>query len=186
MTPCTQGHSNRSPSGRCRDCDKENKRKRRALGFTEAALLTEPGILELLCNSFEVDDNGCWIWIRSQNITPYGAGYGRLTYRSKEYKAHRLAYFYWKGPIPLGLVPDHLCRQTACINPDHLEAVTQRENTLRGIGPTAQNATKTSCLYRHPLTPENTYVHHGHRSCKRCNQLTSARRWKARAEAAKE
>lgn len=70
----------------------------------------------------------CWIWTGCLYPTGYGlfVGNDRLPHR-----AHRIAYELWKGPIPAGLVIDHLCCNRACCNPAHLEAVTQRENVLR-------------------------------------------------------
>lgn len=67
------------------------------------------------------------------NLRPHRRnGYGMMTLNRERIRPHRLAYELAKGPIPLGLVIDHLCRNKACCNPDHLEAVTQRENTMRG------------------------------------------------------
>lgn len=75
-----------------------------------------------------------------------------------------------KGPIPEGLVIDHLCRNRGCVNPDHLEAVTQRENILRGEGLAAANARKTHCPKGHPYSGENLYVvpSSGRRQCRIC------------------
>lgn len=70
----------------------------------------------------------CWVWCARTNRN----GYGRLRVGGRELMAHRLAYEALVGPIPEGLVLDHLCRVRLCINPAHLEPVTVRENTLRG------------------------------------------------------
>lgn len=82
----------------------------------------------------------CWIMTGSPIH-----GYGRLMICGKFYQAHR--YFYEKmfGKISTGMTIDHLCRNTICCNPLHLEQVTVRENTLRGIGITAINAKKKNC-----------------------------------------
>jgi hypothetical protein len=83
--------------------------------------------------------------------------------------AHRLFYEQLVGPIPDGLQLDHLCRVRHCVNPDHLEPVTQTANVLRGIGPTAVNAGKTHCVHGHPFTPDNTYINkQGNRHCRAC------------------
>lgn len=82
------------------------------------------------------------------------SGYGRL---GQKY-AHRVAYEREIGPIPEGLVIDHLCRNRACVNTDHMELVTNGENVMRGEGPAAENARKTRCPKGHPLTPGNLYV----------------------------
>lgn len=71
----------------------------------------------------------CWIWIGGKlNIK----GYGQTAFEGRGYNAHRLSYLIFKGDIPAGLVIDHLCENKACANPDHLEAVTTRENVRRG------------------------------------------------------
>lgn len=66
--------------------------------------------------------------------------------------AHRMAYEHFKGPIPDGLYIDHLCRVRCCVNPDHLEAVSNRENILRGVGAGAIHARQKSCPLGHPYT----------------------------------
>lgn len=76
-----------------------------------------------------VDGPGdCRTWAGALNPE----GYGRAVYRGKSMGAHRAAYLSAVGPIPEGLTIDHLCRNRACINPAHLEPVTQSENTRRG------------------------------------------------------
>lgn len=90
---------------------------------------------------------------------------------------HRVAYEAAKGPIPEGLHIDHLCRNRACCNPDHLEAVTKRVNTLRGVGPTARNAAKTHCKWGHEFTPDNTiWRSYGGRECRACKHEISLAR----------
>ena len=98
--------------------------------------------------------SGCWEWQGARN---YG-GYGTVYADGRNGVAHRLTYRLLVGPIPEGLQLDHLCRFPPCVNPAHLEPVTGRENILRGIGATAQNARKAACIKGHPLDEENTYV----------------------------
>lgn len=99
---------------------------------------------------------GCWLWLGSTANNGYGA-FGLR--RDQMVAAHRYAYSLLRGPIPLGMVIDHLCRNPSCVNPEHLEVVTNKENILRGIGPSAENAKKQVCKHGHPFTSGNTYVH---------------------------
>ena len=96
-------------------------------------------------------------------------GYGRVLVDRRVTQAHRVAYEAEYGPIPPGLVIDHLCRVRSCINPKHLEVVTQRINILRGTSPSARNITKTACLRGHEFTKETTKrARDGHRACRVC------------------
>lgn len=87
-------------------------------------------------------------------------------------RAHRLSYEAHKGKIPKGLTIDHLCRNTICINPEHLEAVTNKENVLRGISFSAINAKKTHCLKGHPFSGKNLLIlkNSKGRWCRICSQ----------------
>lgn len=76
----------------------------------------------------KVDKSGdCWVWTSSQ----WGKGYGKFTVKDVSIAAHRFAYQDTKGPIPEGMQIDHLCMNKLCVNPDHLEAVTNSENQYR-------------------------------------------------------
>jgi hypothetical protein len=110
----------------------------------------------------------CWEWRGARDPN----GYGTFTVARKvTHFAHRYAYELFVGPIPEGLVIDHLCRNRGCINPTHMEPVTNAENVLRGEGPTAVNARKTHCKRGHPFDDVNTYVYAKGRACRMCHQL---------------
>lgn len=92
--------------------------------------------------------------------------------------AHRASYELVRGPIPDGLQLDHLCRNRICVNPAHLEPVTQRENLMRGEGPSAVHARQTHCVNGHEFTPENTYydAKRNRRTCRACSRERQRRR----------
>lgn len=116
--------------------------------------------------------DGCWLWVGTDNGKYGTLGLSIDGTRTSLY-AHRLSYEMHVGPIPEGLTIDHLCRVPLCVNPDHLEAVTQRENSLRGTGVSAVNARKTHCPKGHPLDGLRTS---GRRYCKTCARESMARR----------
>jgi hypothetical protein len=124
-------------------------------------------------------NTGCWLWAGSTR----GIGYSGIRWQGRIVYAHRVAFEAFKGAIGDGLYLDHLCRQRMCVNPAHLEAVSHRENTMRGRGLAAINARKTECHRGHPYTVENTYWDTtGGRECRICRQ--SARdRYKSRRSA---
>ena len=105
-------------------------------------------------------------------------GYGVRYYQGRQQRAHRISYEMAVGPIPDGLVIDHLCRNRACIRPGHLEAVTQRENILRGAAPSAAYAVATHCKSGHPLSGDNLILRSsrksGGRECQACKREADA------------
>lgn len=117
-------------------------------------------------------NSGCWLWTG----TSTRKGYGTIRIDGRATMAHRFSYEFHKGPIPDGLQIDHLCRVTCCVNPDHLEAVTGRENILRGNGLSAQNARKTHCIYGHALAGQNLGI--GHRGKKRFCRICKRAQWR--------
>lgn len=112
--------------------------------------------------------DGCWIW----QGTKIPKGYGLISRDGKRQYAHRWAYEHFTGNlIPAGLQIDHLCRRPSCVNPDHLEPVTQIENMRRGGSPPSLNGRKTHCPRSHEYTPENTYISRGRRQCRQCGAI---------------
>jgi hypothetical protein len=125
----------------------------------------------------KVDKSGeCWLWMGTKS-----RGYGQFYLYGRGWPAHRLAYELVIAPIPEGLQLDHLCRVRHCVNPDHLEAVTNKVNCLRGVSPWAVNARKTDCPQGHPYSGENLYTApSGARYCRTCNRKQTRERSRER------
>lgn len=98
--------------------------------------------------------SGCWVWVGARNPK----GYGRVFANGKMEQAHRVVYELLVGPIPVGLTLDHHCRLRCCVNPGHVEPVSNKENLRRGVGFPGENARKTHCPKGHTYTLENTAV----------------------------
>lgn len=133
--------------------------------------------LERLEGQYFIDSNGCWIWTARKNKGDYGQTHWFEGKKRISGLAYRLSYIVHKGAVPEGLHIDHLCRVHACINPDHLEAVTQGENNRRGYGASAINIRKTHCPKGHPYNEENTEWYarpsggNPMRYCKLCREI---------------
>jgi hypothetical protein len=134
--------------------------------------------IERFMQRVERVENGCWLWTG----TVHKFGYGVARHRGHRVRAHRLAYELFIGPVPDGLTVDHVCHNGSgcdgghaclhrrCVNPAHLEAVTNGVNVLRGESPLARHARKTHCPRDHEYTSENTRVYRGKRYCRACHR----------------
>lgn len=122
---------------------------------------------------------GCWEWRASLNNN----GYAVLFHHGKMTFAHRISYEAFVGPIPAGLVIDHLCRNRCCVNPDHLEAVTRSVNVSRGLIPSMNRQRaerRTHCPNGHPFDVVNTYLgSRDERQCRIC-RIAHARNYDQR------
>lgn len=119
-----------------------------------------------------IQENGCWEWVGAVNRD----GYGHTKLGGRTQTAHVYVYKMTGRTIPDGMQLDHLCKNRACCNPDHLEPVTSQENTLRGDGPTARNAAKTHCKHGHPFNEANTRIErYRGRSFRQCRACHSAK-----------
>lgn len=117
-------------------------------------------------------NSGCWLWTGSDT----GPGYGQFWLNGKGVSAHRFAYELFVGKIPKGLVIDHLCRVGCCVNPVHLEPVTQAENVKRGLSG-QHNRQKTHCPQGHEYSKDNTRIYNGKRHCRVCG-LVAGRKYR--------
>lgn len=113
----------------------------------------------------------CWIWGGAKTA----GGYGVFNSGEGNTVAHRFSWQAANGPVPEGLQIDHLCRNRACVNPAHLEPVTQQENIRRGTAG-AHWAAKTHCPQGHRYDEVNTYVNpKGRRECRACRHAAQVR-----------
>lgn len=128
----------------------------------------------------------CWIYKKAIHRGGYGRVGGDPSLGKRMVLTHRVVYEYLKGPIPHGLCLDHLCRNPACCNPNHLEPVTPEENQRRGMSPWGVNSRKTHCIHGHEFTQENTFAQtDGGRGCITCrNARNNSEKTRAMSRAA--
>ena len=119
--------------------------------------------------------DGCWIWEGSLDTK----GYGQIGLNYKVVKAHQFMIRYILGnKISEGFCIDHICRVRNCVNPEHLQIVSFRENTLIGFGPAAIAKRRNTCARGHAYTQETTRIDHtksgnSFRVCRLCDRNNS-------------
>lgn len=131
----------------------------------------------------KVDKNGprilktrCWTWTAYVHKR---TGYGRFYFEGKVVEAHSASYRMFVGPVPEGLELDHLCRNRACVRPDHLEPVPHATNMERGTIATvarAKQLAKTHCPQGHPYSGHNLIVLKGQGNARRCRTCQNEKR----------
>ena len=124
-------------------------------------------MLKRFTDKVKVLSNGCHEWTAAKDT----GGYGRFYYDGKITGAHQFAYQQTKGSIEKGYTIDHLCKNTACVNPEHLEAVPHSVNLHRGNGWSGRNVRKTHCPSGHEYTDGNIYNYRGRRYCRVCMKI---------------
>lgn len=129
-------------------------------------------LTEHLWPRIEKRDEGCWIWTGALNA----AGYGHIGHRTQVFRVHRVVYEMLVGPIPEGQVLDHLCRNRACCNPKHLEAVTVQTNNRRGDHQSFVVLRTGKCARGLHSMAEATVRPNGSRYCRACATAAEARR----------
>jgi len=123
------------------------------------------------------DPNVCWLWIGCSSQRKQGGHgnqrYGHIRVDGATFQVHRFSYVLHYGTIPEGMTIDHVkargCTSTLCVNPAHLEAVTNKVNILRGDSFSAVEAKQTHCVHGHSFDEENT-LYSGQRFCRACNK----------------
>lgn len=127
-------------------------------------------IVESFLSRYKKASNGCWNWVGSKDSD----GYGKFIYKKKQMSAHRFSYLALVGEIINDLTVDHICKNIACVNPNHLRLLTMRENLMSSNAPSAVNARKTHCKNGHQFSKENTYItKRGGRTCRACRRVNS-------------
>jgi len=117
----------------------------------------------------------CWIWKASKSNRVYG----NFSVKDVLFRAHRISYFIKNGEVKREFTIHHKCNNPSCVNPDHLQQISLKENTLLGNSFSAKEARQTHCKRGHKFTKENTYIFpNGWRSCRKCRIMLEKRRIK--------
>jgi hypothetical protein len=117
-------------------------------------------------------NTGCWLWAGPHD----GKGYGFFKLNNRSVRAHRFSYEQVNGSIGAGLCVDHKCSVRCCVNPEHLEAVTLRENAVRTVKRGRhQHKSKTHCPRGHPYSGDNLRITAGGRQCRTCGRAATQR-----------
>lgn len=126
----------------------------------------------------------CWEWLGGLDKD----GYGKTTIDTMDWRVHRAVWTALVGPLDGSLVIDHLCRNRACCNPDHLEPVPDSENWKRGYAPSRTYAERSTCKNGHDLNdPANLRKNKtGARVCKTCYNEWQADKFRSMSPEARE
>lgn len=138
--------------------------------------MSRKSVMSRLTAKLRFDASGCWIFtgclLKGYGQINSGGNGGKALY------AHRVTYEAFIGPIPPNKNLDHLCRTPACVNPWHLEPVTQRENIMRGMSEVARRAERTHCPQGHAYDCLNFDADgRAHRNCRTCRNAYRRRRY---------
>lgn len=128
---------------------------------------------------------GCWLWGAATNRSRGNQQYAAYRHDGRRQYGHRVSFSVLVADVPAGMELDHLCRQTTCVNPDHLEVVTGRVNRLRGTGWVAVNAAKTHCPVGHAYVDGNTVISRGTRECRLCRNARKRAVYRGRKRGAR-
>lgn len=134
---------------------------------------------ERFLSSFEMaGEDGCWEW-----AGPLVNGYGKFSFCGDLYQAHRITFEVYKGAFPVGMEPDHTCRNKRCVNPNHLEAVTYAENSRRAAPFSKSLGPRDACHKGHSLAGENRVKNGRDWTCGICLKASRRARYVAQRSA---